>query len=243
MITLAQVKKNPQILEFIKGTENVLAALSYTDHGFRHADLVADRARTIAKEIGLSGREGELAAIGGFCHDMGNFLSRTYHNYFGALLFSQVFSQDFEPEETVTIMQAIANHDKKIEDMSFASPISAIVVLADKSDVHRSRVSARVMEEIKSDIHDRVNYATKLSRLKIDPVRGYESKAKAQNQRTSNGVDKKKKRITLTLRIDTNFVPIVEYFEIFTDRMVFCRKAAEYLGYDFGLIINKFRLL
>ncbi|MBZ9577710.1 HD domain-containing protein [Patescibacteria group bacterium] len=222
MITLAQVKKNPQILEFIKGTENVLAALSYTDHGFRHADLVADRARTIAKEIGLSGEEGELAAIAGFCHDMGNFLSRTYHNYFGALLFSQVFKDKFEPKELVTIMQAIANHDKKIEDVSFASPISAIVVLADKSDVHRSRVSARVMEEIKSDIHDRVNYATKLSRLKID---------------------KNKKRITLTLRIDTNFVPIVEYFEIFTDRMVFCRKAAEYLGYDFGLIINKFRLL
>lgn len=222
MITLAQVKKNPQILEFIKGTENVLAALSYTDHGFRHADLVADRARTIAKEIGLSVREEEMAAIAGFCHDMGNFLSRTYHNYFGALLFSQVFKDKFEPKELVTVMQAIANHDKKIEDVSFASPISAIVVLADKSDVHRSRVSARVMEEIKSDIHDRVNYATKLSRLKID---------------------KNKKRITLTLRIDTNFVPIVEYFEIFTDRMVFCRKAAEYLSYDFGLIINKFRLL
>jgi len=222
MITLVQVKKNPQILEFIKGTENVLAALSYTDHGFRHADLVADRARTIAKEIGLSVREEEMAAIAGFCHDMGNFLSRTYHNYFGALVFSQVFKDKFEPKELVTIMQAIANHDKKIEDVSFASPISAIVVLADKSDVHRSRVSARVMEEIKSDIHDRVNYATKLSRLKID---------------------KNKKRITLTLRIDTNFVPIVEYFEIFTDRMVFCRKAAEYLNYDFGLIINKFRLL
>ena len=222
MITLAQIKKHPQILEFIKGTENVLAALSYTDHGFRHADLVADRARTIAKEIGLSGKEGESAAIAGFCHDMGNFLSRTYHSYFGALLFSQVFKDKFEPEEIVTIMQAIANHDKKIEDMSFAGPISAIVVLADKSDVHRSRVSVKVMEEIKSDIHDRVNYATKLSRLKID---------------------KNKKRITLTLRIDTNFVPIMEYFEIFTRRMVLCRKAAEYLGYDFGLIINKFRLL
>lgn len=222
MITLAQIKKNPQILEFIKETESVLAALSYTDHGFRHADLVANRAKTIAKEIGLSVGEKEMAAIAGFCHDMGNFLSRTYHNYFGALLFSQVFKDKFEPKELVTIMQAIANHDKKIEDVSFAGSISAIVVLADKSDVHRSRVSARVMEEIKSDIHDRVNYATKLSRLKID---------------------KNKKRITLTLRIDTNFVPIMEYFEIFTDRMVFCRKAAEYLGYDFGLIINKFRLL
>jgi len=222
MITLAQVKKNPQILEFIKGTEDVLAALSYTDHGFRHADLVADRAKTIAKEIGLSVKEKEMVAIAGFCHDMGNFLSRTYHNYFGALLFHQVFKNNLDPKELITIMQAISNHDKKVEDMSFAGPISAIVVLADKSDVHRSRVSVKVMEEIKADIHDRVNYATRMSRLKID---------------------KKKKRITLTSRIDTNFVPIMEYFEIFTDRMVFCRRAAESLGYDFGLIINKFRLL
>jgi len=222
MITSAQVKKNPQILEFIRQTEKVLAALSYTDHGFRHADLVADRARKIAQEIGLKKDEEEMAAIAGFCHDMGNFLSRTLHNYFGALLFHQVFQNDFRQKELVAIMQAISNHDKKVEDISFAGPISAIVVLADKSDVHRSRVNSRVMEEIKADIHDRVNYATKLSRLKID---------------------KNKKRITLTLRIDTNFVPIVEYFEIFTDRMVFCRRAAESLGYDFGLIINKFRLL
>ena len=222
MITLAEVKKNAQILEFIRQTENVLVALSYTDHGFRHSEIVADRARTIAKEIGLTQKEGELSAIAGFCHDAGNFISRTYHNYFGSLLFHQVFKDKSEPKEMVIIMQAIANHDKKIEDMSFASPISAIVVLADKSDVHCSRVSAKVMKEIKADIHDRVNYATKLSRLKID---------------------KNKKRITLILRIDTNFVPIMEYFEIFTDRMVCCRTAAEYRGYNFGLVINKFKLL
>jgi len=222
MITSAQVKKNPQILEFIGQTEKVLAALSYTDHGFRHADLVADRARKIAQEIGLKKDEEEMAAISGFCHDMGNFLSRTLHNYFGALLFHQVFQNDFDPKESIAIMQAISNHDKKVEDMSFASAVSAIVVLADKSDVHRSRVLVKKIEEIKTDIHDRVNYATRMSNLKTD---------------------KKKKRITLTLRIDTNFVPIMEYFEIFTDRMVFCRRAAESLGYDFGLIINRFRLL
>jgi len=222
MITLAQVKKNPQILEFIGQTEKVLVALSYTDHGFRHANLAADRARKIAQEIGLKKDEEEMAAIAGFCHDMGNFLSRTLHNYFGALLFHQVFQNDFRQTGLVAIMQAISNHDKKVEDMSFASAVSAIVVLADKSDVHRSRVLVKKIEEIKTDIHDRVNYATRMSNLKTD---------------------KKKKRITLTLRIDTNFVPIMEYFEIFTDRMVFCRKAAESLGYDFGLIINKFRLL
>ncbi len=222
MITLSQVKKNPQILEFIKQTEIALAALSYTDHGFRHSNLVADRARTIANEMGLTKKEGELSAIAGFCHDMGNFLSRSHHNYFAALLFHQVFKDDFSPEELATIMQAIANHDKQQEDISFASPISAVVVLADKSDVHRSRVITRTIEDIKTDIHDRVNYATKESHLKVD---------------------KTKKRITLTLKIDTNFVPIMEYFEIFTERMVFCRKAAKYLGFDFGLVINNFKLL
>lgn len=222
MLTLSQVKNNPQVLEFIKKTESTLAALSYTDHGLRHANLVSDRARTIANEIGLNKREGELAAIAAFCHDMGNFISRSLHNYFAALLFQQIFSSEMEAKEMADVMQAIANHDKQQEDMSFASPISAIVVLADKSDVHRSRVISQKIEEIKADIHDRVNYATKECRLKID---------------------KAKKRITLTLKIDTNFVPIVEYFEIFTDRMVFCRLAAQYLGYNFGLIINKFRLL
>lgn len=222
MITLNQIKKNPQILEFIRQTEATLAALSYTDHGLRHSNLTADRARTIAKEIGLDAKKQELASIASFCHDMGNFISRSHHNYFGALLFYQVFNKDFEPQELAVIMQAIANHDKSQEDMSFANPISAVVVLADKSDVHRSRVISQEIEQIKTDIHDRVNYATKECQLKINRA---------------------KKRITLTLKIDTNFVPIVEYFEIFTDRMVFCRLAAEYLGYKFGLVINKFRLL
>ena len=222
MINLIEVKKHPQIIEFIKQTEKVLSALSYTDHGFRHSNLVADRARIIAKQIGLSKKEEELAAIAAFCHDMANFLSRTYHSYFGALLFHQIFSQDFNPKELTTIMQAISNHDKIVEDMSFASSISAIVVLSDKSDVHNSRVVTKNMNEIKGDIHDRVNYATRMSNLKID---------------------KKKKRITLVLRINTNSVPVMEYFEIFTARMVFCREAAKSLGYDFGLVINKFKLL
>ncbi len=222
MIKLTQVKKNLSILEFIKKTEDVLAALSFTDHGLRHSNLVAARARTISKEIGLNENNTELTAIAGFCHDIGNFLSRTNHNYFGALLFQQVFKDDFEPQELTTIMQAIANHDKRQENMSFISPVSAIVVLADKSDVHRSRVTVQKMDEIKDDIHDRVNYATKLSRLKVD---------------------KKKKVVTLSLKIDTNFVPIIEYFEIFTGRMVFCRKAAESLGYNFSLVINNFKLL
>jgi len=222
MLTLSEVKKNPKIIEFIVKTEEYLAGLSYTDHGLRHSKLVADRARTIAKEVGLSKKEQELAAIAGFCHDMGNFLGRSYHNYLAALLFFQVFQQDFSPEEMTKIMQAISNHEERIKEITFINPISAVVVLADKSDVHRSRVISKNIKEIKEDIHDRVNYATKSSRIDIE---------------------KKNKRITLKLKIDTSFVPVIEYFEIFTKRMILCRKAAEYLGYSFGLVINSFRLL
>lgn len=222
MTTLSDVKKHPQIQQFIEQTERALAELSYTDHGSRHSNLVANIARSIAKEIGLSDREGELAAIAGYCHDMGNFLGRNYHNYLGALLFQHVFRDEFDPKELVIIMQAISNHDERKKEIAFIHPVSAVVVLADKSDVHRSRVAQNGMDEIKADIHDRVNYATQSSDLKID---------------------KKKKRVNLVLKIDTKFVPVMEYFEIFTDRMVFCRKAAKYLGYDFGLVINDFELL
>lgn len=220
MISLEKVKGNPQILQFIKKTEEYLSNLAYTDHGLRHSSLVADRAFEISEKIGLSRKEGELAAIASFCHDMGNFLGRNYHNYLAALLFHQVFQKDFNPEEITLVMQAISTHDEKIREVSFKNNISALVVLADKSDVHRSRVIVKDLDKIKADIHDRVNYATKKSELKIG-----------------------KKRITLVLEIDTNFVKVMEYFEIFTKRMVLCRKAAESLGYDFGLEINKFNLL
>jgi uncharacterized protein len=222
MITLKDVENNPQILEFVRRTEATLEKLSYTDHGIRHCSIVAKRAREIAIEAGLESRKVELAEIAAFCHDIGNFLSREYHNYFGALLFHQIFQNDFDPREMSLIMQAISNHDKEEEHMVFTDRVSAIVVLADKSDVDRSRVISKSMEDIKSDIHDRVNYATTESELKID---------------------KKSKRITLILRIDTDSVSVMEYFEIFTDRMVFCRRAAEYLGYSFGLVINNFKLL
>ena len=220
MMNLDDVKENPQILNFIKETEEAMTALSYTNHGIRHTNLVAQRAKDLARNIGLSQREGELASIAGFCHDMGNFMTRSNHHYYGAILFHQIFQDKFEPEEMSTIMQAIANHDK--EEMSFCHAVSCVLVIADKSDVHKSRVTETNIEKIKLDIHDKVNYATQESSLKVDKI---------------------KKRITLTLKIDTNFCSVMEYFEIFTERMVFCRKAAKFLGYDFGLVINKFRLL
>ncbi len=219
-LTLKEIQKNPCVLEFLNQTEACLKIHNYTDHGLRHAKLVATRARTVARETGLSKRSQELAAIAGFTHDFANFLSRTYHNYLGALIFHQLFINDFSPKESSLIMQAIANHDKY--KMEFSNSVSAIVVLADKSDVRRSRVIVKDMKKIKSDIHNRVNFATRSSRL---------------------GINKKSKRITLSLKIDTNFTPIMEYFEIFTERMIYCRKAAAYLGYKFGLVINNFKLL
>jgi len=217
---LAKIKSHPMVLEFIKQSDTSLEALSYTEHGLRHATLVSDRARNIAHDMGLDPRDIELSSIAGYCHDIGNFIGRTNHHYWGSLLFSQLFLNDFSPEDLTRIMQAIANHDK--EEMRITNIISAIVVLADKSDVARKRVFAKNLDEIKKDIHDRVNYATTGAHLKVN---------------------KDKKKIILTVKIDTKFVQIIEYFEIFTSRMTYCRSAAEYLGYDFDLIINDIALL
>ncbi len=219
-ITLARINSDPRINEFIRQTEKALKVQGFTEHGFRHANLVASRARTVAQMIGLSKKEQELAAVAGYCHDMANFLGRTHHHYWGALLFGQLYLKDNNPKDVALVMQAIANHDK--EEMKLSNPISAVLVLADKSDVHRERVSQVSASRLKVDIHNRVNYATIASKL---------------------GIDKKTKEIKLSLKIDTKIVPIMEYFEIFTQRMVYCRKAAEYLGYKFTLEINKFKLL
>jgi uncharacterized protein len=220
MLSFEQVQNNPQVLEFIQQSDDALAASGYTEHSLSHANFVAERARIIAKKIGFSKQKQELASIAGFCHDMGNFLSRSHHHYLGALLFHQIFQQDFSPRELAIITQAISSHDK--DEMKFSAPVSAIVVLADKTDVRRSRVTNKTDCRIREDIHDRVNFATTISKIKVD---------------------QKKKLITSVLKIDSNFVPIMEYFEIFTERMIYCRKAAEFLGYKFGLVINNFKLL
>ena len=222
MITLEQVKKHPLISEYIKQSERTLSVSGYTEHGLRHSELIAERAGDLALKVGLNKRDAELAAIAAYCHDMGNFMGRKLHHYFSALLFSQIFHENCDPHELTIIMQAIANHDR--EELDFTNNQSAIVVLADKSDVHQSRVVNHQTEIDKSkmDIHDRVNYAVTNSRLKVNSDL---------------------KKIILTLEINTDFVPIMEYFEIFTKRMVYCRKAAKHLGYKFGLIINNFKLL
>ncbi|MDD5221418.1 MAG: HD domain-containing protein [Candidatus Pacebacteria bacterium] len=220
MITLNEIKQNKEVTEFINQSQLALLASEYTDHGINHVSLVSERARSIARQMGMSLKDQELCAIAGYCHDMGSFLSRSHHHYFGALLFHQIFHEKMAPKELCLISQAISNHDK--EEMSICNPIAAVLILADKSDVRRSRVLEKRMEKIKGDIHDRVNYATKESDIVVN---------------------RKKKNITLKLKIDTNFVPVIEYFQIFTARMIFCMNAAKFLGYKFGLVINNFKLL
>lgn len=219
-LTLTEVKTNLAIKNFIKQTEKYLDAFGYTDHGFRHINIAADRAKAIGKKIGISAREQELAAIAAYCHDMANFLGRDQHHYWAALLFFQIFlSEADNPDDVSTIAQAIVSHDK--QDLKIISKVSALLVLADKSDVHRSRVRTKI-RPTQFDIHDRVNYAVIGNDLLIDP---------------------RKRLITLRLKLDTKFSAPLEYFEIFTDRMTFCRLAAQYLGYKFSLEINRFKLL
>ena len=219
-LTLEEVKKSSQIKNFIRQTEKYLDSIGYTDHGFRHINIVSDRARGLAKKIGLSSKDQELSAIAGYCHDMGNFLGRTYHHYLGAMLFSQIFINNTDsPNGVSTIMQAIATHDK--DELKIVNKISAVLILADKSDVHKSRVKNKSLKDIKEDIHDRVNYSVNNNVFKFN---------------------NKKKEIVLRLKIDTKITSVMEYFEIFNERMVFCRKSAKYLNCKFVLIINNFRL-
>lgn len=194
--------------------------MSLTEHGLKHAEFVTQRAMMIAKDLGLSTHDQDLAVTSALCHDLGNFLSRTYHHYMGSMLIFDIFKNEIDIKDLTIIMQAVANHDK--EDMKFVHPISAITVIADKSDVRRERVLEKDLTKIASDIHDRVNYATIENSLKVD---------------------KQKKTITLKLKIDTKFCDVMEYFEIFTDRMNYCRLSAQFFGYHFSLVINNFKLL
>jgi len=218
-LKLIDIQKDPRINSFINQTEKYLTSLGYTDHGRRHSDIVSDRSKMIAKKIGLNIKEQEIAAIAGWCHDMGNFLGRTQHHYWAGILFSQCYINEANPTEVTRISQAIVSHDK--DDLKLVDKITACLIIADKSDVHRNRVLNKNLKEIKADIHDRVNYSVTDNHLKID---------------------KQKKTITLSLTLDTNFTNIMDYFSIFVERMNYCQKAAEYLKYDFNLNINNTKL-
>lgn len=219
MITLNDVKKNPVVETFIRRGNQFLGAMGYTEHGFRHVNLVATIARNILERLNFPPREAELAAIAGYLHDIGNVVSRNNHGISGAVIAYRILSEmGMPPDEVALVISAIANHEEEYGHP--VSNVAAALILADKSDVHRSRV--RNPDLATFDIHDRVNYAVEHSFL---------------------WVKEERRVITLDLTIDIEICPVMEYFEIFLTRMALCRRAANFLKADFELMINGAKLL
>jgi metal-dependent HD superfamily phosphatase/phosphodiesterase len=219
IITVDDIKADPDVQAFISRADKNLGVLGYTEHGDRHCSLSANIAYQVLKRLDHPERTAQLAAIAAYMHDMGNVINRDYHAQTAALMAYEILKRKNMPaHEIAEVMAAIGNHDEA--DGSPISPISAAVILADKTDVHYSRV--RTTDLIKQDIHDRVNYAAKSSFLHVDP---------------------EKKTIALQIQIDTEVSSVMEYFEIFLTRMVVCRRAALYLDMKFEVEINGYKLL
>jgi len=218
-ITLEDVKKNKEVLTYIEiGNEN-LGVLGYTEHEFKHLEHVALTAAYILKELGYSERDIELAQIAGFLHDIGNVINRHDHGQSGALIAMRILAEmGMDPKEIAVIAAAIGNHEEEYGQP--LNPVSAALIIADKSDVHRRRV--RNPDFSTFDIHDRVNYAAKDTKVRVD---------------------KKERIITLIIEIDSAISKVMEYFEIFLSRMIMCRRAADFLGCQFELVINGVKLL
>lgn len=213
-LTLEKVKRNEEVRAYIQKADESLIVLGYTEHSFAHVTKTAVTAARILREVGRSEQQQELAAVAGYMHDIGNVVNRNGHERSGALMsFDLLRTMGAEPHEIADVITAIGYHD---EGTAFpVSDIAAAVIIADKTDVRRSRVRNR--DTITFDIHDRVNYAVEKNDLVIDVPAG---------------------EISLQLTIDTQVCPISEYFEIFLSRMLLCRKAAERLKLTFRLVIN-----
>jgi metal-dependent HD superfamily phosphatase/phosphodiesterase len=218
--TLDDIKANQSVKTYIRSANAQTGAIGYTEHGERHANTAADGARFILKSLGHEPRRAEVAAVAAYLHDIGNVVTREKHGQTGALIAKDILEElGFDLEEIAVIMGAIANHEEAEGGLP-VSAVSAAVIIADKSDVHRSRV--RNPKTTAFDIHDRVNYAATASEIKVS---------------------RKEKLITLELSVDTEVAPIMEYFEIFLPRMMLSRRAAEFLHCNFALVINNTRLL
>jgi metal-dependent HD superfamily phosphatase/phosphodiesterase len=218
-VTLQMLKGDPEVRSLVRKADESLEQLGYTEHGTRHAGIVAGIARNILLRLGRPEREAELAAIAGYIHDLGNSISRLDHGIASALLAREILLRlGMDYDEVAEIMCAIGNHEEQYGEA--VSTLAAALILADKADVHASRV--RAMDPTLYDIHDRVNHASRRSYVDVDA-----------NAKT----------ITLELEIDTTAVSVMDYFEIFLSRMVMCRRAAAFLGCDFGLLINGAKLL
>ncbi|WP_434511703.1 HD domain-containing protein [Desulfitobacterium sp. AusDCA] len=217
-LTLAQLKEDPIVQGYIEGGNKHLEAIGYTEHGLRHVGLVSHIASNILEKLEFSQRECELAAIAGYLHDIGNAVNRVSHAQTGAIMASHILERHgMIPEEIAIVIGAIGNHDET--DGHPVNNVSAALILADKSDVHRSRV--RNPDLATFDIHDRVNYAVERSFIRVYP----------------------KDRIALEITINTELCPVMDYFEIFMARMLLCRKAANFLETRFELKINDVKLL
>jgi len=217
-ITYQDLKNNEAIRTYIKKADESLIALGYTEHSFAHVTKVAELASEILLTLGYSEREAELAKMAGYLHDIGNVVNRVEHAQSGAVMAFRILDKmGADPEDIATIITAIGNHDE-----STAYPVNAVaaaLILADKTDVRYTRV--RNQDFASFDIHDRVNYSVKESKVEIV----------------------KDSHITLDLIIETKMCTVMDYFEIFLNRMILCRKAAEKLGLNFQLVINGQRLI
>lgn len=218
-ITYEQIKKDEKIKTYIEKADQSLIALGYTEHSFAHVTCVAERAAGILTALGFGEREVELAKIAGYMHDIGNLVNRIDHSQSGAVMAFRILNElGMDADEVATVVTAIGNHD---EGTGVAvNPIAAALILADKTDVRRSRV--RNHDVTLFDSHDRVNYSVESSEIVID-------------------IDKK--TITLELTTDTTVSSVMDYFEIFLTRMIMCRKAAEYLKLEFKFKVNGQSLL
>jgi metal-dependent HD superfamily phosphatase/phosphodiesterase len=213
-VSFSDVKNNQAIKEYIRQADRSLLALGYTEHSLAHVGNVQSRVEYILRTLDFSPREVELASIAAYMHDIGNLVNRVDHSQSGAIMaFRLLDKMGMEPAEIAEIVTAIGNHDEGTGVP--VNPIAAALIIADKTDVRRSRVRNHDVSTF--DIHDRVNYSVSEARLEID---------------------KEEKVIQLVLTIETKYSSVMEYFEIFLERMMMCRRAAECLGLRFSLSIN-----
>ena len=219
MITFQDIKNNKAVETYIRKADESLVALGFTEHSFAHVTIVAENAGYILQTLGYSEREVELVKIAAYLHDIGNLVNRVDHSQSGAVMAFRILNDmNMDPEEIAEIVTAIGNHDEGTGTP--VSPMAAALILADKSDVRRSRVRNQDISTF--DIHDRVNYSAKKAELKIN-----------ENHTL----------IKLKLSVDTRFGTVMDYFEIFLKRMIMCRKAADTLGLQLKLIINEQQLI
>ena len=218
MITVSDVKKDEEVKAIMYMAENQIEALGFTEHSVRHSGIVSKWAGDILRDVGADEHRVELAKIAGYLHDIGNSINRYNHAQSGAILAYKILTRMGMPYmDAAEVMMAIGNHDER-EGLP-VSDITSALILADKADVHKSRVRANTtrvsMENL--NIHDRVNLAAEKSLVYVNKEAG---------------------EVVLDIVIDTEKCPVMDYFEIFLDRMLLCRKAAEYFGLDFKLTIN-----